>query len=770
MDRRRRRVGFNVDIFSGLRLLGKPLYYFLFLALPSIFLLILSLISKLKIRIRKIYKKLLRKIILSTKRFHLPKIRFPEFSFPKIIFPKISFPRKLPFFAVSSLIFTGLLIFIYFYFLKDLPTPYDLKKHQPKLTTHILDRNGQELYKIYKDENRSLVKIDELPSYLIDATVSIEDKDFWNHVGFSPTGIIRAIYHNWLATSDKFQGGSTITQQLIKNTLLTPEKTIKRKVRELILSVWVERIFSKKEILEMYLNEVSYGGTAYGIQEAAQQYFGKNAVSLSLSEAALLAGLPAAPTAYSPFGINQEKAKERQADVLRRMTEDKNISAETAGETLKQEIKLSQNSTNIKAPHFVMYVRDWLALKFGEDMVNNGGLKVTTTLDLNLQEFVQKTVTDEISNLKKLRVTNGAALVTDPKSGEILSLVGSQNYFDFQHDGQVNVVFRPRQPGSSIKPVMYAAAFQKGFTPASVILDAPISFPNPGSKPYSPVNYDGKFHGNVPIRTALASSYNVPAVKVLSTIGVNSMIDQGEAMGIKTWGDRKRFGLSLTLGGGEITMADMAEAYGTIANYGNHVPLNPILKVENSQGKVLFQSFPGIPDRAIPAGVAFQLIDILSDPIARAPAFGTRSVLNIPKHQIAVKTGTTNSLRDNWTFGFTTDFVVSAWVGNNDNSPMSYIASGITGASPIWSKIFQGILSQRQTPFTFPQPQDLVTVKICTLTGQLACEGCPTRDEFFIPGTEPKSACRPETIEEIKKKQEENQNQDKILQGTSTVR
>jgi len=770
MDRKRRRVGFNVDIFSGLRLLGKPLYYFLFLALPSIFLLILSLISKLKIRIRKIYKKLLRKIILSTKRFHLPKIRFPEFSFPKIIFPKISFPRKLPFFAVSSLIFTGLLIFIYFYFLKDLPTPYDLKKHQPKLTTHILDRNGQELYKIYKDENRSLVKIDELPSYLIDATVSIEDKDFWNHVGFSPTGIIRAIYHNWLATSDKFQGGSTITQQLIKNTLLTPEKTIKRKVRELILSVWVERIFSKKEILEMYLNEVSYGGTAYGIQEAAQQYFGKNAVSLSLSEAALLAGLPAAPTAYSPFGINQEKAKERQADVLRRMTEDKNISAETAGETLKQEIKLSQNSTNIKAPHFVMYVRDWLALKFGEDMVNNGGLKVTTTLDLNLQEFVQKTVTDEISNLKKLRVTNGAALVTDPKSGEILSLVGSQNYFDFQHDGQVNVVFRPRQPGSSIKPVMYAAAFQKGFTPASVILDAPISFPNPGSKPYSPVNYDGKFHGNVPIRTALASSYNVPAVKVLSTIGVNSMIDQGEAMGIKTWGDRKRFGLSLTLGGGEITMADMAEAYGTIANYGNHVPLNPILKVENSQGKVLFQSFPGIPDRAIPAGVAFQLIDILSDPIARAPAFGTRSVLNIPKHQIAVKTGTTNSLRDNWTFGFTTDFVVSAWVGNNDNSPMSYIASGITGASPIWSKIFQGILSQRQTPFTFPQPQDLVTVKICTLTGQLACEGCPTRDEFFIPGTEPKSACRPETIEEIKKKQEENQNQDKILQGTSTVR
>ena len=806
MDRKRRRVGFNVDIFSGFRLLGKPLYYFLFLALPYTLLLIINFFAELKIVVRKATKKQFQKacsvivlrsriLLRKTRLFpsgrssnlkrktdrHAPipsglamtfikRFRFPKISFPKIVFPKISLPSALVLYSAIFLVIASCLLFFYFYFLKGLPTPYDLKKHQPKLTTHILDRNGQELYKIYKDENRSLVKIDELPSYLIDATVSIEDKDFWNHVGFSPTGIIRAIYHNRLATSNKFQGGSTITQQLIKNTLLTPEKTIRRKIRELILSVWVERVFSKKEILEMYLNEVSYGGTAYGIQEASRQYFGKNAVALSLAEAALLAGLPAAPTAYSPFGINQEKAKERQADVLRRMTEDKNISAETASEALKQEIKLSQNSINIKAPHFVMYVRDWLASKFGEDMVNNGGLKVTTSLDLDLQEFVQKTVTDEIANLKKLRVANGAALVTDPKNGEILSLVGSQNYFDFEHDGQVDVVFRPRQPGSSIKPIMYSAAFQKDFTPASVILDAPISFPNPGSKPYSPVNYDGKFHGNVPIRTALASSYNVPAVKVLSTIGVNAMIDQGEAMGIKTWEDRKRFGLSLTLGGGEITMADMAEAYGTIANYGIHVPLNPILKVENSQGKILFQSFPGSPNRAMPAGVAFQLIDILSDPIARAPAFGTRSVLNIPGHQVAVKTGTTNSLRDNWTFGFTTDFVVATWVGNNDNSPMRYIASGITGASPIWAKIFQGILSQRQTAFAFPQPQDLMTVKICSLTGQLACEGCPGRDEFFIPGTEPKSACRSETIEEIKRKQEELKNQDQILQGTSTAR
>ena len=284
-------------------------------------------------------------------------------------------------------------------------------------------------------------------------------------------------------------------------------------------------------------------------------------------------------------------------------------------------------------------------------------------------------------------------------------MVGSQNYFDFQHDGQVDIVFRPRQSGSSIKPIMYAAAFQKGFTPASVILDAPISFPNPGSKPYSPVNYDGKFHGNVPIRTALASSYNIPAVKVLSTIGVNAMIDQGEMMGIKTWGDRKRFGLSLTLGGGEITMADMAEAYGSIANYGMHVPLNPILKVENSQGKLLYERNEAngqsdYPTRALPAGVAYQLTSILSDLAARAPAFGTRSVLNIPGHQVAVKTGTTNNLRDNWTFGFTTDFVVSTWVGNNDNSPMSYIASGIRSLANL-VKDFSGHFKPEADPIYF---------------------------------------------------------------------
>ena len=766
-------------IGESLRLLGRPAYFVLVNVLPFLLLgalLILgtgkSVIKMLSRGVRTGLPRSLRSLAMTmTVVFRWQRARFPVINWPKIYVRR----RWL---AAGFLFLSGLfgIILLGIYLFEDLPTPKDLIARQPKLTTHILDRNGKELYKIYKEENRSLASIRQLPKYVIDATVAIEDKDFWNHAGFSVTGIVRAAYHNWLAAGSRqpaagsqFQGGSTITQQLIKNTLLSPEKTWRRKIRELILSVWTERTFSKEQILEMYLNEVSYGGTAYGIQEAAQQYLGKDARELTLAEAALLAGLPAAPTVYSPLGANPEMAKQRQTEVLRRMVEDKYISAEQAEKAKTEQLAYVDGKTDIKAPHFVMYVRDLLVKEFGEEMVNHGGLKVTTTLDLAIQEMAQEIVTNEVGGLTRLRVGNGAALVTGPGSGDILAMVGSKNYFDFAHDGQVNVTLRPRQPGSSIKPVMYSAALQRGFTPASVILDAPISYNIPGSPPYSPVNYDGRFHGPVPLRIALASSYNVPAVKVLSTIGVNTMIDQGEKMGIKTWGDRSRFGLSLTLGGGEITMADMAEAYGTLANYGVHVGLDPILKVEDSRGNILREKHK-ISERALPSGVAYQLTNILSDPAARAPAFGTRSTLNIPGQQVAVKTGTTNSLRDNWTFGYTTDFLVATWVGNNNNTSMSYIASGITGASPIWNKIMTKLLLTRATAHEFPKSNEMVTVKICSLTGQLACEGCPSREEIFLPGTEPKEACRPETIEEIKKKQEDNQNRDKILQGTSTAR
>lgn len=729
-------------------------------------------------------------------RIRLKKIKFPAFHWPKFPtvpspnLPKINFPRfsrRVLFTVVALSVFFLLPSCFFLLFLRDLPSPSDLRNHQPKLTTHIFDRSGAELYKIYKDENRSLITLDELPEHVIDSTVAIEDKDFWNHPGFSFAGIIRAFRHN-IGDKTTLQGGSTITQQLVKNTLLSSEKTITRKIREVVLAAWIERTFTKKEILEMYLNDVSYGGTAYGIQEASKQYFGKDASQLTLAEASLLAGLPAAPTSYSPLGAHPERAYERQAEVLRRMIEDKYISKEAANTAQSEKFEFS-SGTDIQAPHFVMYIRDLLVQQYGEAVVNHGGLKVTTTLDLPTQEFVQKIVSKETTKLARLHVSNGAALVTNPKNGDILAMVGSRDYFDFKHDGQVNVTDRPRQPGSAIKPVNYAAALQHGFTPASMILDAPISFQIPGSKPYAPVNYDGKFHGPVPLRTALASSYNIPAVKVLSTIGVDVMIDQGEKMGITTWGDRKRFGLSLTLGGGEITMLDMAEVYGTLANYGIHVPLDPILKIEDSQGKVIYQKtqvvdnrairpsdsptdvkLPDPSSRALPADIAYQLTSILSDPAARAPAFGTHSVLNIPIHQVAVKTGTTNSLRDNWTFGYTTDLVVATWVGNNDNTPMSYIASGITGASPIWANITKGLLAHRNSPHVFPKPDDLVTVNICTFTGQLPCNGCPTREEVFLPGTEPREACRPETIQHIMNQQDEQKSRDQILQGAATQR
>jgi len=782
MDRRRRpawRRGKRSLIGESLRLLGRPAYFLIVNLVPFIFFGILLFLNGVKTILVWLSRKS-RNFTKITKKIRFPVIKWPKFRLPKIPIPKIRVEAKAAAAGVAILVGLFGIIYLGVYLFSDLPTPQELTVRQPKLTTHILDRNGRELYKIYKEENRSLVTIRQLPEYVIDATVAIEDKDFWNHAGFSLTGIARSIYHNYLSPSDKrqatsnkledkLQGGSTITQQLVKNTLLSPEKTWRRKLRELILSIWTERTFSKEQILEMYLNEVSYGGTAYGIQEASQQYFGKDAQNLTLAEAALLAGLPAAPTGYSPLGANPELAKDRQADVLRRMMEDGYIASKQAEAAKTEILTYVDGRINIKAPHFVMFVRDLLVKEFGEELVNHGGLKVTTTLDLAIQEMAQETVTGEVNGLARLRVGNGAALVTEPGSGEILAMVGSKNYFDFSHDGQVNVTLRPRQPGSAIKPVMYAAALQRGFTPASVILDAPITYSVPGSSPYSPVNYDGKFHGPVPLRIALASSYNVPAVKVLSTIGVNTMIDQGEKMGIKTWGDRSRFGLSLTLGGGEVTMADMAEAYGTLANYGIHVPLSPILRVEDSRGNILKEKRV-TSERAVSAGIAYQLTSILSDLTARAPAFGTRSSLNIPGQQVAVKTGTSNSLRDNWTFGYTTDYLVAAWVGNNDNSPMSYIASGITGASPIWNKIMTKLVSARPTAHEFPKSSEMVTVKICSLTGQLACEGCPSREEIFLPGTEPKEACRPETIEEIKRKQEENQNRDRILQGTSTAR
>jgi len=645
---------------------------------------------------------------------------------------------------------TGAGFAAYDFALRDLPPVTDLVERKQRVTTRILDRNGELLFRIYDDENRTLIKLTELPPYVTQATIAIEDKHFYLHHGFSIVGITRAFIAN--AKSESVQGGSTITQQLVKNRLLTPERTLKRKVRELLLALQVDKTYSKDQILEMYLNQVAYGGATYGIEEAAQMYFGKSATEISLAEAAMLAGLPQAPSVYSPFGNQPELAFVRQNEVLRRMVEDGYITQKEADAASQEQLVFRTNQIDLLAPHFVMYVRSLLAKEYGENRLSQDGLEVRTTLDLATQEKVDELVKAELESLQSLRVKNGSALVTDPATGEILAMVGSKDYFDFANEGQVNVTVRPRQPGSSIKPVTYALALSRGRTPNTLIDDSPITYQIAGSKPYTPRNYDGKYHGRVTLRESLASSYNIPAVKLLAELGLEPMIDLAEKMGITTWQDRSRFGLSLTLGGGEVLMTDMAEVYGTFANYGQRVPLNPILEIKDAHGELVYRNTCALEgvncsqDRVLDSRVAYQITSILKDNQARSPAFGTQSVLAIPGQEVAVKTGTTNNLRDNWTFGYTTEYLVATWVGNNDNSPMSYVASGITGASPMWNKIMRTLLSE-ESPHTFPTPDGMISVAVCKQTGTLACTGCPTVvNELFIPGTQPKVACTAESF------------------------
>jgi 1A family penicillin-binding protein len=699
--------------------------------------------------------------------------------------------RKLPLLKFSRflLIFYTFIVIcgagLYWFIFKDLPHPIDLVDHQPTLSTKIYDRNGILLFTFFKDQNRSLIKLQDIPDHFKQASLAIEDSQFYQHNGISYKGILRSL--SQIVFNQELQGGSTITQQLVKNALLTQDRTLERKLKEFVLALEVEWLFNKDQILEMYFNQVSYGGTAYGAEQAAQTYFGKSIREVDLAEAALLAGLPASPTNYSPFGHNPYLAVYRQHQVLDRMVETQMIAPQEAEMAKQQKIRLAPQYTNIKAPHFVMYVKDLLVKEYGETMVEQGGLEVTTSLDWHLQQKTQEIVSKEISQVSSFNITNGAALVTNPKTGEILAMVGSRDYWDTERDGQVNLTTALRQPGSAIKPVNYSVALESGFTVSSVIDDSPVRYDIPGSKPYAPVNYDGRFHGHVTLRQALANSYNVPAVKVLASYGVSKMIDQGKKLGITTWTQPERYGLSLTLGGAEVKMTDMAVVFGTLANSGNKVGLNPILKVTDSQGKTL-QDFScnNIPlikvegaeaavkhfscdgEKALNPDVAFLLTDILSDPIARSQAFGISSYLNIPNHQVAVKTGTTNDKRDNWTIGYTSDWLAAVWVGNNDNSPMSQVASGITGASPIWNKIMVELLKD-QPQHQFVRPENLIEAKVCTLTGQLACDGCPTKTEYFIPGTEPKNACKPEFVQQLieQKNQEER---DRILSGSSDSR
>ena len=645
----------------------------------------------------------------------------------------------LVFLIFSSVAFGAIAII----FSKDLPSPDRLVDREVSLSTKIYDRNGKLLYDIYGDENRTLVKIDRVPEIVKQATIAIEDKHFYTHRGFDPIGMARGLYNT--IVKRELQGGSSITQQLVKNTLLTTERTIIRKIKEFILALQIEARYSKDEILQMYLNETPYGGQAIGIQAAAENYFGKNTSKLSLAEASLLAGLPQAPSRYSPFR-DPELAKWRQGEVLRRMREDGYITREQEESAKSIKLKYRPEGVSIKAPHFVMYVREILAERYGETLVETGGLRVTTTLDLTLQNKYQKIIAEGVRAAKIWTVTNGALLATNPKTGEILAMVGSKNYFATDIDGQFNVTTSPsRQPGSSIKPIMYVTALKQGFTPATKIIGVPTTFDMPaGQAGYQPKNFGNTSYGIYSLRNSLGNSLNVAAVKMLSLVGLESMIATAQDMGISTLTDPSRYGISLTLGGGEVKMLDMITAYSVFATEGiRHDPV-AILKVTDSNGNVLEEFKPNKGVRALTEQQAYLMNNILSDDSARAVTFGRGGSLYISGHTVAAKTGTTNDNRDNWTFGYTpahedskAAVAISVWIGNNDNVPMNPGFRSTGGAARIWHLAMADYLSNKPD-VSFKRPKGIVSGRVDALSGMAPGPyTTATVTEIFIAGTVP---------------------------------
>jgi penicillin-binding protein 1C len=639
------------------------------------------------------------------------------------------------------------------YFLWGIPLPINLTNSQP-VSTKILDRNGKLIYEIYTDKRRSPISLSDLPKHITEATISIEDKNFYSHSGIDILGIIRGLSKT--ITKGRAEGGSTLTQQLVKNALLSKERTIRRKAQELILTIVVEGVYTKDQILETYLNSIPYGGTTYGIEEASQVYFNKPAKDLDLAQAALLAGLPQRPSTYSPFGAHPELAQIRQEEVLKQMVANKYITQEEADNAAKEELVYASVSPP-QAPHFALWIKEQLADKYGEKVVEQGGLRVYTTLDLDIQNMAQLTVATEVGKLKKQKVGNGAVIVTHPSTGEILAMVGSKDYFATDEDGKVNVILSQRQPGSSIKPLNYALALKdQKITLATAFADVPTCFQVQGQTNYCPVNYDGVFHGLVQARFALGNSYNIPAVKTLAANGIDNFVSFGNQMGISSFTDPSQYGLSLTLGGGEVRPIDMAEAYGVFANSGIKQPLIAVTKVADWKGKVLeetnLQKLKLTGSRVMESSVAFLVSHSLLDNNARSAAFGTSSYLNVSGHpEVSVKTGTTNDRRDNWTIGYSANAVVVVWVGNNDNTEMGGAVSGVSGASPIWNKVIKATLEKAEkgaydsseTGHAWPhQPSGVVGATICADTGGLPGSdpgnpGCPTRFEYFLEGTVP---------------------------------
>ncbi|MCS6846653.1 MAG: PBP1A family penicillin-binding protein [Anaerolineae bacterium] len=634
-----------------------------------------------------------------------------------------------------------------------LPDVNQLYRRTQTPSTRILDRYGRLLYEIF--DPRSLsggrhtpIPLDRIPLRLRQATIAVEDASFYDNPGVDFAGIARALWIN-LRGGEALAGGSTITQQLARMLLLDPgersQRTLLRKLRESLLAWQIARRYSKDEVLALYLNQVYYGNLAYGVEAAARAYFGKSVSELDLAECALLAGLPQSPVAYDPFN-DPAPAKRRQAIVLDLMVKNGMIGEEEALAAKQARLSYAPAPFDIRAPHFVTYVRQWLEREFGTDAVVRGGLVVTTTLDLALNDAAQDIVRAHLRRLANpadqpglSHNANNAALVAlDPRTGEILAMVGSPNYFDARISGAVNAAIALRQPGSAIKPITYATAFAKGeLTAATPIYDVRTAFPTREGLPYVPVNYDRRHHGPISARQALATSNNTAAVSVLQRVGIAAMLDQANAMGIRSFKDPNDYGLALTLGGGEVRLLELAAAYGAFANQGQRVDPYAVLEVTTVSGTRLYRRPTHYATRntVLDPRVAWLISDILADNAARAPAFGEASVLRLSR-PAAVKTGTTTDFRDNWTVGYTPQIVAGVWVGNADGQPMQRI-SGVTGAGPIWHDFME--IAHRALPVRwFERPPGLVRVEVCALSGMLPSPDCiQTRHEWFLEGTQP---------------------------------
>ena len=630
---------------------------------------------------------------------------------------------------------------------RTLPSPAAIGERHAFQSTKIFDRNGVLLHEVYDPNKgrRVSLQLNEVPEQVRKTFLAAEDARFYENSGVDVFAIIRAAFKN--ARGEQVSGGSTITQQLVKMTLLSDERTIIRKIKEAMLAIKISRTFTKDQILELYLNTAYFGNQAYGVESAAETYFAKPAAELTQAEAALLAGLVRSPSSTNPFK-DQTAAKGEQKRVLDQMVRHRMVTAAEAEELAAEPLNFNTKQfAELKAPHFAIWIREQLEQnpKYGAKALYQDGIEVTTTLDYRMQEMAELLVKQHVAQLGRLNVTDGALVAMNPATGEILAMVGSADYNNKDIKGEVNVALALRQPGSSIKPITYVTAFQKGWTPGTIIEDTPTSFPQgPGMPPYTPRNYDGTFRGKVTARQALAMSLNIPAVKTLQFVGVPAMMENARKMGIQSFQDPTKYGLALTLGGGEVRLLDHTAAYGVFANQGKYVAPVAILKVTDTNGKVLDEWIGPKPQQVIDPGRAYMITNILKDNDARAPAFGAFSPLRLTR-PAAVKTGTTDDFKDNWTMGYTSQLVVGVWVGNADNSQMRG-TTGITGAAPIWHDYMEYALGPLPVDPLNP-PEGLVKVKVDRQTGKLWQEGCggEAYEDYFAPGTEPKEKCEPPT-------------------------